>query len=59
MKNNTIIADISKFGDTLKPVQNSQSQKDRKLVFKTNYRLMQVKSIAECSKGSCNTCDLH
>ena len=23
-----------------------------KLVFKTNYRLMQVKSIAECSKGS-------
>ena len=31
---------------------NSHSQKDRKLVFKTNYRLMQVKSIAECSKGS-------
>ena len=28
------------------------SKKDRKLVFKTNYRLMQVKSIAECSKGS-------
>ena len=28
------------------------SQKDQKLVFKTNYRLMQVKSIAECSKGS-------
>ena len=27
-------------------------QKDRKLVFKTSYRLMQVKSIAECSKGS-------
>ena len=26
-------------------------QKDNKLVFKTNYRLMQVKSIAECSKG--------
>ena len=26
--------------------------KDQKLVFKTNYRLMQVKSIAECSKGS-------
>ena len=25
------------------------SQKDKKLVFKTNYRLMQVKSIAECS----------
>ena len=26
--------------------------KDPKLVFKTNYRLMQVKSIADCSKGS-------
>ena len=26
--------------------------KDRKSIFKTNYRLMQVKSIAECSKGS-------
>ena len=28
------------------------SQKDHNLVFKTNYRLMQVKSIAECSKES-------
>ena len=27
-------------------------KKTKKLVFKTNYRLMQVKSIAECSKGS-------
>ena len=27
-------------------------KKRTKLVFKTNYRLMQVKSIAECSKGS-------
>ena len=27
-------------------------KKTQKLVFKTNYRLMQVKSIAECSKGS-------
>ena len=26
--------------------------KRQKLVFNTNYRLMQVKSIAECSKGS-------
>ena len=25
--------------------------KKRKLVFKSNYRLMQVRSIAECSKG--------
>ena len=32
--------------------KNGHSQKDGKLVFKTNYRLMQVKSIAECSKGS-------
>ena len=28
---------------------NDHSQTDRKLIFKTNYRLMQVKSIAECS----------
>ena len=27
-------------------------KEDQKLVFKTNYRLMQVKSIAECSTGS-------
>ena len=26
----------------------SHSQKDQKLVFKTNYRFMQVKRIAEC-----------
>ena len=26
--------------------------KDQNLVFKTNYRLMQVKSIAECSKAT-------
>ena len=37
---------------TEKPVSNGHSQKDQKLVFNTNYRLMQVKSIAECSKGS-------
>ena len=35
---------------TVKPVSNGHSQKDPKLVFKTNNRLMQVKSIAECSK---------
>ena len=35
-------------------------KEDQKLVFKTNYRLMQVKSIAECSKRAfCNTFDLH
>ena len=37
---------------TVKPVQNGYTKKDPKLVFKTNTRLMQVKSIAECSKGS-------
>ena len=36
----------------VKPVKNGHSQKDPKLVSKTNNRLMQVKSIAECSKGS-------
>ena len=36
---------------TVKPVYNDHPQKDRKLVFKT-HRLMQVKNIAECSKGS-------
>ena len=34
---------------TVKPVLNGHSQKDLKLVFKTNYRYMQVKNIAECS----------
>ena len=40
-----------------KVLQNasSHSQKDQNLVFKTDYRLVQVKSIAEC----CNTFDLH
>ena len=41
--------------DTVKPDKNGHSQKDQKLGLKTNYRLMQVKSIAECS----NTFDLH
>ena len=36
----------------VKPVYNPRSQKDQKLFFKTNYCFMQVKSIAECSKGS-------
>ena len=35
-----------------KPVLNDHSQKDRKLVFKTNYRLMQVKSILQCFRPS-------
>ena len=37
---------------TVKPVLSGYSQKDQKWVFKTNYRLMYVKSIAECSNGS-------
>ena len=35
---------------TVKPVLSNHFQKDRKLVFKTNYCLLQVKSIAECCK---------
>ena len=35
-------------------------KEDQKLFFKTKYRLMQVRSIAECSKRAfCNTFDLH
>ena len=37
---------------TVKPVLSSHSKRRPKLVIKTNYCLMQVKSIAECSKGS-------
>ena len=41
---------------TVKPVSSGHSKRRPKLmslnVFKTDYRLMQVKSIAECSKGS-------
>ena len=44
---------------TVKPKQNGHSQKDQKLGFKTNYRLMQVKSIAECLGAFCNTFDFH
>ena len=37
---------------TLISVFSDHSQKDQKWFYKANYRLMQVKSIAECSKGS-------
>ena len=37
---------------TVKPVENGHYQKDQKLVFKTNFCLMQVKSIAECFRPS-------
>ena len=45
---------VSSLETTVKPVLS------QKLVFKMDYRLMQVKSIAECSKRAlCNTLDLH
>ena len=43
----------NKHGITVKTcVKNGHSQNDQIMVFKTDYRLMQVKNIAECSKGS-------
>ena len=45
---------------TVKPVLSGHSKRRSKLVFKTDYRLIQVKSIAECSKRAfCNTFGLH
>ena len=37
---------------TVKPVLSGHSKRRPKLVVNTNYRLLQVKSIAECSKRS-------
>ena len=37
---------------TVKPFLSGHFKRRQKLVFKNDYRLMQVKSIAECSKGS-------
>ena len=37
---------------TVKPVLSDHSKRRSKLVFKTNYCLMQVKSTSECSRGS-------
>ena len=46
--------------NTVKPVLSGHSKRRSKIVFKTDYRLMQVKIIAECSKRAfCNTFDLH
>ena len=39
-------------GYTVNLCKTATLKKDQKLVVKTNFRLMQVKSIAECSKGS-------
>ena len=36
---------------TIKPVLRDHSKENHKLVFKTDYRLMHVKSIAKCSKS--------
>ena len=45
---------------TRNPVKNGHSQKDHKLVFKTNYCLMQVKILQNAPRGAfCNTFDLH
>ena len=38
--------------NTVKPVLSGHSKRRPKLIFKTDYCLMQVKSNAECSKGS-------
>ena len=38
--------------DTVKPVLSGHLNRTPKLVSNTNYCLIQVKSIAECSKGS-------
>ena len=45
---------------TIKPVLSGHSKIDKTKVFKTNGRLMQVESIAECSLGAfCNSFDLY
>ena len=40
---------------TVKPVLSSHSKIDKTKVLKTNYHLMQVESIAECSPGAAAT----
>ena len=45
---------------TVRPVLSGHSKRRPKMVFKPDYRLMQIKSIAECSKiAFCNTFHLH
>ena len=43
---------------TVKPVLSNNSKRKPKLVFNTDYRLMQLKSISEMG-AFCNTFDLH
>ena len=46
--------------NTVKHVLRGHLKRGPKLVFKTSYRLMQVKGITEYSKRAfCNTFDLH
>ena len=61
------------FKSTVKPVLSGHSKVHKTMVLNTDHGLMQVKSIAECSKGGilqyfspalslgafCNTFDLH
>ena len=44
---------------TVKPVFLMATQKGQIFVFKTDYRFMQVKSIAEWERAFSNTFDLH
>ena len=44
-----VIEFFSKFSGRVRPVLSGHSEKDQKWVFKTNYSLMQVKSIREHS----------
>ena len=46
--------------NTVKPILSVHSKRRPRLDFMTDYRLMQVKSIAECSmRAFCHTFDLH
>ena len=49
----TVVCNVSFFvvaPTTVKPVLSSNSKRGAKIGFKTDYRLMRVKSIAECSR---------
>ena len=54
------IVEVNHNAFTVKADFSGHSKEDKKLVFKTDYRLLQVKSIAEYSKRAfCNTFDHH
>ena len=61
LKNRKFISKIRRSKVTDYAALSGQSKRTQKLVFNTDYRLMQVKSITECSKRGafCNTFDLH